>query len=114
MGKLKRRNPYKRGINQQADRFQKALAKHCAAEYLQNVKDQIFEEKTKELDDITSIYFMAYIALALHREFGFGPKRIARVLRAMDELDTQMCGMPLEEIKGITYKECGIIFQPAE
>ena len=104
MGKKKRRSPHKKTQNRWADQW---VQTHRLK---QEVRQKVYEEKAKELDDITSIYFMSYIALALHRELGFGQTRIARILKAMDDLDTEMCGKSLEEIKAIVYDECKILF----
>jgi hypothetical protein len=102
MGRLKRRNPYKKTQARRQDQVR-----------LENmVKKKIYEDRARELDDITSIYFMSYIALALHRELGFGERRIARVLKAMDELDTELCGSTLEDITNLVKQECKITFIP--
>lgn len=70
--------------------------------------DKIYRDAEKKLDDVTSVFYMAYFCLTLHREFGFGQTRLARALQALDDLDTELCGSSISELRELVLNECGV------
>ena len=103
MGRLKIRKTSKRKtLEQRTNELARLQASKIA---LQN---EVRREAERRLDDITSVYYMAYFCLMLHREFGFGQTRLARALKALDELDTELCGSSIEEIRKLALDECGV------
>lgn len=102
MGKLKIRKPKKKTLNQHAEELARLQINKQA------LTDKIFSETEKRIEDVTSVFYMAYFCLALHRKFGFGRTRLERALQALDELDTELCGMSIDEMRNLALKECGV------
>ena len=102
MGRLKIKNRKKKSLDQHVKELAMLQVKK------QELTDQIFRQAEKKLDDVTSVFYMAYFCLALHREFGFGQKRLARILEALDALDSDLCGKSVDEMRDLALKECKV------
>lgn len=66
------------------NRQQRRMLERQRATEARNLKH--LHERRERLDEVVIEQFLVAAGLALHQEFGFGAKRIARVLNKMNEL----------------------------
>lgn len=102
MGRLRIKNRKKKTVDQHAK-------EHALMQInKQALQEKIYRDAEKKLDDVTSIFYLAYFCLMLHREFGFGQARLERALQALDNLDSELCGKSVDEMRALALNECGV------
>ena len=109
MGRLKRKNPFKKSQNAKAAQYQDVIIRKSATEYLsESLKEEIYDRCHRDISEINSIWLMCAFALALHRELGFGRKRVMRMLQAIDDIAGELDGIEPAELADIVEREVDI------